>query len=103
MNSSTKSISPKELAWRLSMPAALLIDSIVIAPMTSSDTFEGWSRLLYLVPRFLLYFVLSPQAPHILSGERQQRSSLAKRVFLALLAESVCMAFGGWMFGRPIM
>ena len=77
MNSSTKSLSPKELAWRLSMPATLLIHSVFISPMTSYNTFEGWTRLLYLVPRFMLYFVLSPQAPQILSGEGLQRKSIA--------------------------
>jgi hypothetical protein len=85
------------------MPAMLFAHSQVISNFITHDTFEGWMRLIYLVPRFMLYFVLSPQAPKILSGEIEQRKLVAKRVFLALLAETICMAFGGWVFGRSIM
>jgi hypothetical protein len=56
------------------------------------NLFEGWWRLLYLVPRFALYFILSPQAPRP-----------SKQVAYALLAETACLTFAGWMFGRSIM
>ena len=89
-------LSVKELIWRVSLPAIMLSHIFIIQPLIPQgkgvNLFEGWWRLLYLVPRFALYFILCPQAPRP-----------TKLVLYALLAESACLTFAGWMFGRSIM
>ena len=96
MNTTNTTLSAKELVWRVSMPAIMLVHIFIIQPLIPEgkgvNLFEGWWRLLYLVPRFALYFILSPQAP-----------GPSKRVLQALLAEFACLSFVGWMFGRSIM
>ena len=59
MNSS---LTPKELIYRVSLPALLLLHFSVVSPLMPGgpNLFEGWWRLIYLVPRVLLYFLLSP-------------------------------------------
>lgn len=81
------------------MPTIILMHSLVLQPIYNKasgggNLFEGWTRLIYLLPRFLLYFVCSSQAPS---------PNQYKTVALALLVEIIFMTFGGWMFGRSIM
>ena len=96
MTTTDTTIGVKELIWRVYLPAIMLSHIFIIQPLIPEgygvNLFEGWWRLLYLVPRFALYFILSPQAPRP-----------TKLVVYALLAESACLTFAGWMFGRSIM
>jgi hypothetical protein len=96
MTTTNTTLSVRELIWRVSLPAIMLSHIFIIQPLIPEgkgvNLFEGWWRLLYLVPRFALYFILSPQAPRP-----------SKLAVYALLAETACLTFAGWMFGRSIM
>ena len=83
----------KEIAWRMILPC-MVGTIMVFNPFAKFDIYDGWSRLLVLVPRFVLYFVLC----NTICLKQQ-----AVRLVTAFLIEAVALTIISWVFGRSIM